>query len=211
MSPQPLLLGPSFPFLRVFLFFPSRNGPYICLFFSSPESGGHRNHASVSFPYCGKTHIHTRVHVYSLHMSRCRSACVCGDTSMHCGYTCVQLLFCLHAHLGVSCALMCICVHVCACYLGFLGVYGYLCMCLQVYMSTCMYTHVYWLPWLSGRLSHPGCPPHSQWGAILSEQHLRAPTVPVYLSVCWELGMQPLWPDAMPSDSTSSAPGCDVR
>lgn len=90
------------------------------------------------------------------------------------------------------------------------------CVCIFVYVCkyTCLLVCTHMCIGCLGFLvtSHiQAVPTHSQWGTILSEQHLRAPTVPVYLSVCWELGMQPLWPDAMTSDSTSSAPGCDVR
>ena len=36
------------------LVFPFRNGPYVCIFLSSPEPGRHRNNTSVPFPDCGK-------------------------------------------------------------------------------------------------------------------------------------------------------------
>lgn len=40
--------------LRLALVFPFRSGPRICIFISSPESGGHRNNTPVPFPHCGK-------------------------------------------------------------------------------------------------------------------------------------------------------------
>ena len=53
-SPHCCSPAQSTPPLRSALVFPFRNGPYICMFISSPESGGHRNNTSVPFPHCGK-------------------------------------------------------------------------------------------------------------------------------------------------------------
>lgn len=55
MQPSILIPGPvPTTSEECILSFPFRNGPHVCIFISSPESGGHRNHTSVPFPYRGK-------------------------------------------------------------------------------------------------------------------------------------------------------------
>lgn len=68
-APQPRSCSPGRPLapLRSLLCLSlSRNGPHVCIFISCPESRGHRDHASVPFPHCGKTCVHVCGSVCSL-------------------------------------------------------------------------------------------------------------------------------------------------